>query len=434
MRLSTSNLYDASIANLQRRQNALQEQQQQLTSGKRIALASDDPTGAARAERALAAVGRVEANQRALEASRNSMTLAESALGDANELLQQARETLVAAGNASYSDAERGSLANKLKGLRDQLLVIANRPDGAGGYLFSGQGSASPPFLERTNGVVYDGMPGIIQTGNLDNFQLTVDGRAVWEEATTGNGSFETAPSAILPDPVTGKPTVQLIDPGATAANGGVPVPLVNTLTGRPASGWIDSGRVVNPSLLTGHNYRLDISGTAPAQTYTLTDQDAGGVVSSGAFKPGESIVADGMALTVTGAPVDGDAFALSGAKRSLKVFDALDRAIIDLSTPLRTSTQVAQGNVNALRNLDAIMGNLQSSRSQIGERLNNLDGTEARLAALKQYSTEERSAAEDLDMVQAISDFQNQQTGYDTALKTYALVQRMSLFQYISG
>ena len=46
MRLSTANLYDASIANLQRRQNALQDQQQQLTSGKRIALASDDPTWA----------------------------------------------------------------------------------------------------------------------------------------------------------------------------------------------------------------------------------------------------------------------------------------------------------------------------------------------------------------------------------------------------
>jgi len=47
MRLSTANLYDASIANLQRRQQALAEQQQQLTSGKRIASASDDPTGAA---------------------------------------------------------------------------------------------------------------------------------------------------------------------------------------------------------------------------------------------------------------------------------------------------------------------------------------------------------------------------------------------------
>ena len=45
-----------------------------------------------------------------------------------------------------------------------------------------------------------------------------------------------------------------------------------------------------------------------------------------------------------------------------------------------------------------------------------------------------ERSAAEDLDMVQAISSFQSQQTGYDAALKSYSMVQRMSLFQYISA
>ena len=44
----------------------------------------------------------------------------------------------------------------------------------------------------------------------------------------------------------------------------------------------------------------------------------------------------------------------------------------------------------------------------------------------------EARSAAEDLDMVQAISDFQSRQSGYDAALKTYSIVQRMSLFDYL--
>lgn len=404
MRLSTANLFDASIANLQRRQNALQDNQQQLTSGKRIALASDDPTGAARAERALASIGRVEANQRALEASRNSMTLAESALGDANELLQQARETMISAGNASYSDAERKGLANKLQGIRDQLLAIANRPDGAGGFVFSGQGSASPPFLDQAGGVAYVGVAGNIQTGNLDNFQLTVDGRGAWEEARSGNGTFVTEANPNAIDPT------------------------------QPSKGWIDAGRVTNPPLLTGQNYRIDISGTAPAQSYAVTNTDTGAGVAGGAFTPGQSIQFDGMAVGIAGAPADGDNFSIAPASNSLKVFDVLDRAVAELKTPLRSGAQIAQSNNGRLRDIDAVMGNLQNVRSQVGERLNNLDGTEARLAALKQYSTEEKSAAEDLDMVQAISDFQNQQSGYDTALKTYAMVQRMSLFQYISG
>ncbi len=404
MRLSTANLYDASIANLQRRQNTLQQQQQQLSSGKRVSLASDDPTGAARAERALASIGRVEANQRALEASRNSMTLAESALGDATELLQQARETMISAGNASYSDAERMGLANKLQGLRDQLLAIANRPDGAGGFVFSGQGSANPPFLDQAGGVNYVGISGTIQTGNLENFQLTVDGRGAWEQARSGNGNFVTDAG------------MNSIDP---------------TL---PAKGWIDSGRVTNPPLLTGQNYRIDITGSAPSQTYSVTNVDTGTGVAGGTFAPGQSIEFDGMAVTISGAPADGDNFSIAPATNTLKVFDVLDRTINELKTPLRDNAQIQQSNAGRMRDIDAIMGNLQNVRSQVGERLNNLDGTETRLAALKQYSTEEKSAAEDLDMVQAISDFQNQQTGYDTALKTYAMVQRMSLFQYISG
>jgi flagellar hook-associated protein 3 FlgL len=404
MRLSTANLFDASIANLQRRQNALQDQQQQLTSGKRVAQASDDPTGAARAERALASIGRIEANQRALEASRNSMTLAESALGDANELLQQARETLIAAGNASYSDAERVGLANKLQGIRDQLLTIANRPDGAGGYLFSGQGSSSPPFLDQAGGVAYVGVAGSIQTGNLDNFQLTVDGRGAWEQARSGNGSFVTDAG------------MNAIDPS------------------QPARGWIDAGRVTNPPLLTGQNYRIDITGAAPAQSYTVTNTDTGAGVAGGPFTPGQNIAFDGLSVAIAGAPADGDNFSIAPSTNTLKVFDVLDRAIGELKTPLRNNAQIQQSNAGRLRDIDAVMGNLQNRRSQVGEQLNNLDGTEGRLAALKQYSTQERSAAEDLDMVQGISDFQNQQTGYDTALKTYAMVQRMSLFQYIQG
>lgn len=444
MRIATANTYDLTISTLQKRQVDLQNQQQQLTSGKRVQMASDDPTGAARAERALVTIGRVDANQRALEASRNGMTLAEGALGDANELLQQARETMVSAGNASYTDAERKGLADKLKGLRDQLLSIANRPDGSGGYLFSGQGAATPPFIDRVrtdpnsgwtdgrfqyageNGVDYDGTAGTTQAGNLDNYQLTVDGRGAWMSAKTGNGSFETSPSAVFRDLQSGQLVTLPIDPATKQ-------PLLNASTGAVANGWMDSGRITDPSKLTGHDYSIAISGTAPSQTYTLTDTTSGSVIANGDFKPGQAIEGDGMALTISGNPVDGDSFAVTGSKSNLRVFDALDKAIVGLMTPKRSPSEIAQANTNALRDLDAVMGNLQSSRAQVGELMNNLDGSESRLASLKVYSQSEQSAAVDLDMVQGLSSFQNQQSGYDTALKTYAMVQRLSLFQYIT-
>ena len=194
MRLSTANTFDASVDSLIRRQTAMSDAQEQLTTGKRVNRASDDPAAAARAERALAAENHTDATQRAVSASQNAMTLTEGALGDAGDLLQQIRETLVAAGNGSYSDAERKNQADKIAGLRQQLLAVANRQDAAGTYLFGGQAADHAPFLDSATGVTYQGAAGQIDAASGDPLPLTVDGRAAWTSASaSGNGVFATA-------------------------------------------------------------------------------------------------------------------------------------------------------------------------------------------------------------------------------------------------
>src|SRR6185295_13132259 len=115
---------------LTRRQSEMTSLQDQLTTGKRISRASDDPAAAARAERAAASIGRSETSQRAVAASKVLMTQTESNLGNADTLLQRARELVVSAGNGSYGDAERASIANELRSVREQLFAIANQSDG----------------------------------------------------------------------------------------------------------------------------------------------------------------------------------------------------------------------------------------------------------------------------------------------------------------
>ncbi|WP_204351054.1 hypothetical protein, partial [Serratia marcescens] len=88
--------------------------------------------------------------------------------------------------------------------------------------------------------------------------------------------------------------------------------------------------------------------------------------------------------VTISGATVAGDAYAITGASNNLKLFDVIDKAIVDLSTGVRPPAQITQANTATLRDIDAVLGNLQTVRSATGERLNNLDGTEGRLAALK--------------------------------------------------
>jgi flagellar hook-associated protein 3 FlgL len=400
MRLSTAHTYDAGIANLQRRQLELAEQQMQLTSGKRVNRASDDPTAAARAERALALESRSVASQRAVEASRNAMQTGESALGDAGELLQQAREALVAAGNGTYSDSERASLAQALQGIRNQLFAVANRSDGASGFVFGGQGSSAPPFVERPlpEGVSFVGLSGQTVVASGEALPVTLDGEAAWLQARTGNGVFETR---------------------ATTQNG---------------SAWIDAGTVTDPAAVTGEPYSLSFTvDAAGVATYTVLRDGNATALTDVPYRSGTAIEIDGLSFKLTGPPADGDTFDVLPSEASLSVFNLLDRTISALQTPGRNGGQVTQSVVLGLRDIDASLARLQSQRALAGEALNRIDGVESRLASVKLGAQVERSSAEDLDMVEAISSFQQQQTGYEAALKSYSMVQRLSLFQYLN-
>lgn len=307
MRISSANAFESSVSSLQRRQQALVQAQEQLTSGKRVLKPSDDPAAAAQAERALAGISRSEAQLRALDASRQAMQLAEGALGDAGELMQRARELVVAAGNGIHTDSDRATIAESLRGLRNDLLAVSNRSDGAGRYLFGGQGADGMPLLETAGGVTYNAVTGQLLAASGEASPLSIDGRAAWLQA---------------PDPN---------NPGAT-----------------------------------------------------------------------------------------------------LSVFDVLDRAVAELLTPGRTGAQVSQTVSDALGGVDATAGNLSAWRARAGEALNRIDGIEQRLSQSRLDAQRDRSDAEDLDMLQAISDFQNRQTGYDAALKTYSIIQKMSLFDYL--
>lgn len=309
MRVSTFHAYENVVFNLQSRQRGLQQSQEQLTSGKRVARPSDDPVAAARAERSLAAMAKAEAHQRALEASRTATQLTESALGDAGELVQQVRETLMAAGNPTYSDGERAMLVQNLTGLRQQLLSAANRTDGTGAYLFGGQGASSPPFVDGGTGVTYQGSAGDTLVASRESLATSIDGAHAWLQA----------PPAVAGDP-------------------------------------------------------------------------------------------------------------------PLSVFDVVDRAIADLSATGVPPSQISAAVTTGVRDLDAFHDHLLSQRARAGESLKRMDSVELRTADARLAAQAERSTAEDLDMVEAISDFQNRQTGYDAALRAYSLVQRMSLFNYIGG
>jgi flagellar hook-associated protein 3 FlgL len=395
MRLGTANTYDNTLANLTARQTSLADLQEKLSAGKRVVRASDDPTGAAQAERAMTRSARVDTEQRALNLQRNSMTVAESTLGDASSLLQTMRELVLSAGDAAYTATNRNSIAQELTGQRDQLFGYANKQDSNGIPLFGGLASAAQPFTDNVTGVTYNGVAGQ-KAGSTVSIPSIMDGQAVWMNVPTGNGVF----------------TVGL----GGANTGGV---------------WTDTGQVVTPAAITGNNYTVTFNVVAGVTTYDVVNTTTAATVATAQpYVDGQAITFDGLSFISHGVPANGDTLQIAPSTRS-DLFKVLDAAIAGIKGA-NNSNLLTQNLTLALTQIDTGMDRIQSARGQAGELLKRADVIDGAQQDKSIQLAADRSRAEDMDMVKGISEFQSQQTGYSAALQTYAQVQKLSLFNFL--
>jgi flagellar hook-associated protein 3 FlgL len=404
-RLGTANAYDSTVANLQTRQNTLSKLQESLSSGKRINTASDDPTGAAQAERALNRLARIATDQRALETQRNAIASAESTLGDITSALQDARDLMVSAGNGAFSAAERKTVANQIAGLHDRILALANKQDSNGQPLFAALGSALTPFAGPATAPDYsfNGLPGT-SAGGTYAIAATLDGD-----------------SAFMLQPV--RDAVYNVRASSASGNLGS-----GAVTANPAAGAID-----------GHSYSIQIdafNAAAGTVDYTVSDTSTLpatvlGAQTGVAWSASSGFAVTGMpglALGIKGTPTAGDTVTV---EPNSSVFATLDKAVSDI-TAATTSLGAAQAVSQALHNIDISMARISAVRGVAGDLLNRADSITSSNDKRTIEQKGNQSRAEDVDMVKAISEFQNQQTGYQAALQSYAQIQKLSLFNYV--
>ena len=157
-----------------------------------------------------------------------------------------------------------------------------------------------------------------------------------------------------------------------------------------------------------------------------------GGVIYTATAGQMQAATGEATALSVDGRAAFLQAPDPANPGTSISLLHVIDQVATALETPNQTAAQIATAVSTGIGQVDIVADNLSSWRAETGHALNRIDAVEDRLAQGKLDAQRERSSAEDLDMLSAISDFQNQQTGYDAALKTYSIVQRMSLFDYV--
>ncbi|MGI9135082.1 MAG: flagellar hook-associated protein FlgL [Rhodoferax sp.] len=158
MQISTHYLFDRATAQMSTLQNELSKTQAQIAAKKQVLNPSDAPNQAAAIARLKSVIARQDNYSTTLDAVQMRLSLEDSTLKSASDILVRIKEIAVQANNASLSSSNRQALGTELKGLRDQLLSLSNSRDINGNYIFAGSRVGQAAFATDADGsVVYQG-------------------------------------------------------------------------------------------------------------------------------------------------------------------------------------------------------------------------------------------------------------------------------------
>lgn len=141
---------------------------QQITSGKRILRASDDPVGAGQALRAHAALEKSLSDQSTLERATEINNALDAALGDMTSPLQTALDAALQASQFGLGETGRTACAQEVRSALERLVTVGNA-EFNGIYLLAGTDNRQPPLTE--NG---DPLDVVSYTGNEQAMEMSV--------------------------------------------------------------------------------------------------------------------------------------------------------------------------------------------------------------------------------------------------------------------
>ena len=395
--ISTTTFQTNALDSIEALQTALSKTQTQLSSGKRIQTAADDPTGMAQVNELnmqLSASQQYVTNGKLATANLNLET---QALSDATNLLQSARDLAVEANNASLSASQRQDIATQLSQQLQQLVAIGNRTDSNGNYLFGGYASSTQPFAQNGNSVSYAGASQVSQLQISENQRISAGdtGSSVFMNLPAGNGTFTAA---------------------AGAANTG--------------TASIGPGTVTNPSQWVPDTYTITF--TDPTD-YTVTN-GGGSTVTTGTYDPaaGGTVSFNGIQVTLSGSPAASDTFTVAPAGQS-SAFATLSSLITTLNSTTLSTGQIATQVSQSLEQIDGAINNLGNVSASVGGRLNAVTASQSAAQSRQTGLQTSISNLSDTDYAAATTQLSTEEIALQAAEESYASLSKLSLFNYVS-
>ena len=182
MRVSNAFRYDGYESAIQTADARVQQDQERVTSGKRIEKPSDDPSGT----RQLLGIGSVRTGiagyTKNLDTAKGVLASSESAYNDLGDVAQSARTLAIQGATSTMDGPERDNIADQIQSLQDRLVTLGNAQGPDGRYLFGGQVTDAKPFSVGADGTLaYTGNTVVptVQTGPNESQKVGETGGTV---------------------------------------------------------------------------------------------------------------------------------------------------------------------------------------------------------------------------------------------------------------
>jgi flagellar hook-associated protein 3 FlgL len=144
---------------------------EQMTTGRRVNVASDDPSAAAMEVNIAYQMDSCDQYLRSTSSINSELQTADSSLDSAVTSLQRAITLGTEGANGTLSQDNRGTIADEVKDVSQQVMSVANLSFN-GHYVFAGTADSQPPYVVDNNvpgGVAYQGNDNVnsvqIETG-----------------------------------------------------------------------------------------------------------------------------------------------------------------------------------------------------------------------------------------------------------------------------
>lgn len=187
MRVSNRAIMNMVLQDINRNLRALSRTMDQMASGKKVSRPSDGPITVAQALSFRSVIAEQEQHVKNMQDGVAWVDVSESALANATEVLQRARELAIYGASDTLPQESRNALAEEVDQLIDELVQIANSTCG-GRYVFGGTKTTDRPFVKDSEGgsvsyrgdehyISYEVSPGVTVEVNIPGEQVfRVDG------------------------------------------------------------------------------------------------------------------------------------------------------------------------------------------------------------------------------------------------------------------